>query len=446
MLIILKVPTVLGTVLTKKLFLGFLSSVFILGSISHSVASEVPLTLNQALKRTLDFNPSLKIYDVKTQVLQGHLATARLNPSYQLGLDLDNVVGSGDFNGLSRSELTISLSSVIELGDKPASRTQVVESRQSFLHVQKQAESLALLGLTTRRYIDVLSAQALLELAEEKLTLAKSAYILVTKRVKAGATPDLEAKRAHTAIVRAELSYSAELQKLVFAKVALANSWGATEVNFDFVEGSLYQFSQDVSFESLYAKVKSNPMILLLAAEQRVKASEYRLAQVRSKLDIDWQIGFRRFEESSDVALVAGLSIPLYKDNRQVGLIQSAKAEVEQIKMQKELALLPLYLQLYSAYSHRQQALLTVKQFQEVVVPELKQVLDETQLAYQNGLYGYLEYITSRHELLSAKKTLIESAAAGLKYGLEIEQLIAEPLSVLDESENKMTGKINYEK
>ncbi|MEC7303762.1 MAG: TolC family protein, partial [Pseudomonadota bacterium] len=35
----------------------------------------------------------------------------------------------------------------------------------------------------------------------------------------------------------------------------------------------------------------------------------------------------------------------------------------------------------------------------------------ETQAAYQRGRYGYLDYVSARQELLSARRTQIEAAA-----------------------------------
>ena len=87
-----------------------------------------------------------------------------------------------------------------------------------------------------------------------------------------------------------------------------------------------------------------------------------------------------------------------------------------------------MHTQLFRAFSNRQQAIISAQKLQNEIVPALEEALSETQQAYERGRYSYLEYVSARHELLIARQTLIESAAAALTYGADIEQLTAEPL------------------
>ena len=88
-----------------------------------------------------------------------------------------------------------------------------------------------------------------------------------------------------------------------------------------------------------------------------------------------------------------------------------------------------MHTQLFRAFSNRQQAIVSAQKLQSEIVPALEDALNETQEAYERGRYSYLDYVSARQELLRARQTLIESAAAALTYGADIEQLTAEPLS-----------------
>ena len=79
---------------------------------------------------------------------------------------------------------------------------------------------------------------------------------------------------------------------------------------------------------------------------------------------------------------------------------------------------------------------LEVEALRTAIIPALEQALVETQAAYQRGHYGYLDYVSARQELLSARRTQIEAAAAALTYGAEIEQLTAEPLALTQYGED----------
>jgi len=110
------------------------------------------VTLESALKRTLSNNPDLLVFDFKSASLEGEAKTAKLRPQMAVGIEVENVLGTGDVSGIRDTELTLTLSSVIELGDKVNSRMNVVSTKQAQLRAQQRIRSLDILGETTRRY------------------------------------------------------------------------------------------------------------------------------------------------------------------------------------------------------------------------------------------------------------------------------------------------------
>ena len=387
------------------------------------------LTLSTALKRSLEKNPSLSVFSLRDIGLQGQLETAKLNPAYELGVENENFLGTGDFKTIDSAELTVSLSSSIEMGGKREARTGFYSQSRYRLEAQRQVESLALLGEVTRRYIDVLAAQARVVLASEAAELAMMTLRVVKNRAKAGSTPEAEVKRAQAASAQSQLTLLSEQQQLSYLKVALAAFWGDTSPGFTEVSGDLFSFGQDVEFPILYEKVEQNPAIQVFAAEERLRDSEVRLAKTESRSDFNWSVGVRRLQESSDSAIVAGFSLPLFSAKRNSGAISAALASRDEVFIQKEVALLRIHTRLFRAFSNRKQAIISALQLQNEIVPALEEALKQTQQAYERGRYSYLEYVTARQELLSARLTLIESAAAALTFGAEIEQLTAEPLA-----------------
>ena len=425
----------------KLVFIGL-----ILGgqlSLAQAEVTNNTLTLNTALKRALEQNPSLKVFDFRNTALSGQLETANLKPAYELGFEAENFSGSDELNGFDGVELTVSLSSVLEMGDKRAARRGIVSSGRSVLDAQRQVESLELLGEVTRRYVDVLALQEQVSLAKEANDLADETLNIVKKRANAGATPDAEVKRAQAAAAQARLTLLSSQQQLDYLKVSLAALWGDTSPNFARVEGDLYHFGTDVEFNTLFAKMEKNPAIQIFAAEERLRDAEVRVAKTQSKADVSWSVGVRRFQANDDSALVAGFSMPLFSSNRSSGAVSTALAQRNEITVQKEVALLSMHTQLFRAFHNRRQAILAAKELQSTIIPALSDALKETQTAYQRGRYGYLEYVSARQELLNARRTLIESASSALTYGAEIEQLTAEPLSITQYGDStKFSGSV----
>lgn len=387
-----------------------------------------PLTLSLAIERTLKDNPSLKVFKFRQNALEGQLQTQGLSPAYEVGFEMENFAGTGDIGVFDSTEFTLSLSSILELGDKREARAGVISNRSSQIAAMRKIEALNLLSEVTRRYIDILAAQERLSLAQEATLLAENTLVEVEKRSKAGVAPEAEIKRALAAVGNARLVTSSEQQQFDYSKVALAMMWKETTPSFTQVEGDLYQFSADIELTTLLAKVKQNPEILIYATEKRLREAQLRLARTESSADIKWSVGIKQIQDVNDTALTAGFSMPLFAPKRNTGAIISAQAARDEIIVKREVTMLALHNQLYRAYANRKQAIFIAKNLKESIIPTLTEALDETQIAYQRGRYSYLDYLTARQELLFARRAMIESASAALRYGTEIEQLIAEPL------------------
>ena len=76
----------------------------------------------------------------------------------------------------------------------------------------------------------------------------------------------------------------------------------------------------------------------------------------------------------------------------------------------------------------RNNALLNVQTLQNSIIPPLVQALELVEQAYINGRFSYLEWVSTRQELLNAKQALIQSAKQAHQRGADIESLTAQPL------------------
>ncbi|KGJ89455.1 TolC family protein [Thalassotalea sp. ND16A] len=404
--------------------------------IAQDNSSTDELTLSAAIKRTLQQNPALQVFKFRQAALAGQQQTQNLTPGYELGFEIENFAGTGDLGALDSSEFTVSISSIIEIGDKRAARVGVVQNRSLLLAAERKIQALTLLAQVTRRYIDVLAAQERVALAKEASQLAEDTLAEVEKRAKAGNSPKAEVKRAMAALGNTRLTLSAEQQRFEYSKVALTLLWNETTPTFAQVDGNLFHFSEDVAFTTLFAKAKQNPAVLAFATEQRLKDAELRLARSNSATDIQWSVGIKQMQEVDDTALTASFSVPLFAQKNNTGAIITAQAARDEVVARKAASLVKLHRQLYRAFANRKQAIFTVNSLKDSIIPTLTDALAETQLAYQQGLYSYLDYLTVRQELLFARRAMIDSAAAALQFGTDIEELIAEPLPASQHSSN----------
>ncbi|CAM5224766.1 hypothetical protein [Alishewanella longhuensis] len=118
----------------------------IIGSKSYATESLPPLTLERAAQRLVQQHPQLQVLDWRLKAATEQLQVAALNPGYELALGAENLLGTGELSGVKSLELSVALSSVLELGNKRQTRTATASAEQALLLAQRQANSLRELG------------------------------------------------------------------------------------------------------------------------------------------------------------------------------------------------------------------------------------------------------------------------------------------------------------
>lgn len=413
---------------STRVVVGYLFAAILAVPAHADEPQSTTMTLRSAVQFALSENPELQVYRFRELGLQGLAKTANLRPEFELSAEAENLGGTDEYDGVDSAEYTLALSSVIELGGKREARVAAVHAQRQLFDGERQALALDLMGEVTRRYVDVVAAQARLDLAVNARTLAAEVVESVERRTQAGAAPEAELLRAHAQMAQAQLQVKASQNQLHASRLSLSVLWGDVEPDFVRVDGSLGNLGSIGDFEALFQRAVQNPAITIFASEERLREAEFQLAQTQSRTDIGWSVGIRQFQDTNDTALVAGLSIPLNTSGRNAGALQSARAARDEVSVRRESATLALRARLFEAYQQRRLGIETANSLREDVIPALTRALQQTQAAYESGRYGYQEWVAARQELLSAEYALIDAAAASLQSGATIEQLTSEPL------------------
>ena len=408
---------------------GFALLLVFASAFSTAAQTSESLNLNQALRLTLDNNPQLYQFKFTEAILKAQRKTSSLAPSLELGTELENVAGSGQTQGIDAAESTVALSSVIELGNKRQARISLADSRLDRYTWERQAVTLDVLGKLTTMFVEALLTQANVDLARESLALSQSLLKTVKSKAAKGATSEAEVMRARASLVRAEIRLASQLNQFERQKVMLAQFWGVAEPAFETLEGDLFEYERAESFDRLYERVASSPSMQVFASDTRVKESGVALARARGRSDLNWQVGVRRFEESSDTAFVVGFSIPLFAGKRNQGELDAALAERDSALSTRKFALIRLRGELFQAYSLRNQSIEAVQKIKDTAIPALTSALKLTRRAYENGRYRYVELVAAQEELLVTKQALIDTASTALISQALIEKLTGQALN-----------------
>lgn len=404
-------------------------SAIALGIFSVRTQAENSLTLQDAIKSTLQHNPQLAGYEFRTQALAGEQQTAALKPQLKLSTHLENIAGSGELKGVDGGELTLSLSSVIELGGQRDARLGLVTARQQQLASTQRVLTLDLLTQVTQQFIAIAAAQEQLKLLQQSQQLAQENVTSLAKQVQVGRTPEAELLRAKASLARAKIDVQKTQQQLNGERVKLSAFWTDAKATFTKVDADLFSLPPLVPLPTLIGKLDANPDLAVLGDEVHLRAAELQQAQAERKATIEWSAGVRRLQVSDDSALVLGVSMPLGSANRAAGAITTASANQAGAEQEQSATRIKLHAQLISLHGAYEQALAEVNSLRSDVLPLLKQALRATADGFSQGRYSYLELNLAQRELLNEQLALIDSAARAHLLSADIERLTGAALN-----------------
>lgn len=401
-------------------------------------AQQSPSSKTATKVKTVDFanvveqllanNPSLKVFPLRKHRLEAGQQRSALRPAYQLGVSLDNFAGNKTYRDFSGAELSTSLSSVFELGGKRAARVAVGEQQLDVLVLQQQVKALDLLSTLSRRYIQQLANQQRLLLLKQEQQLAEQMLSEVKQRAEAGATADVEVKRAKANLIQSKIRLNEQRQTLHLGLLKLASMWGENNPNFQQVSGDLYHFDTLPKLTELNQMVQHSVWMQALEAEQELAEKQLNLAATDNQTNLNWSLAVKRFQDTDDYGLNAGFSLPLWSKKRNQANIIEARSKYHESLLLQQNSLFDLRSRLNQLYLLRKHGINRFRLLNEQLIPVLSDTLSEMQRGYQNGRFSYLELILSRQELIDSKAKMIDLAENILLYSSEIEQLTAQSL------------------
>lgn len=392
------------------------------------------LTLEQAIINVLERSPQLKAADYEAKAAAERIRTATQSPAYHGSIELENFAGSGIHSGSDALETTLSLSKVLEAGDKARLRGDLSHNKALLLRNEQDASRLDLLAETAKRFIEIVSEQQRLLNAGEVVELAQHTKQVVEKRITAGKSPAAELQRARITLSRAELKREQTKHELDNARLKLAILWGEmplseSQISFSHAEANLFKLEPLKPFETLAALLERNPDLVRYATEKRLAQSRSLLARSAGQSDIEISGGLRHFNATDDTALVLSLSVPFGSSSRAVSSIKEAEMMASRDPYVYQQQRLKLHATLYELHHQARQASSTVTALREAIIPQAEQALKDYEKAYSAGRYSFLELTEAQQLLLDLKLEALITASDYHRYLIEIDRLTGAGLS-----------------
>ena len=143
---------------------------FCLGAlVPVATAATTDLKLKEALQKTIKNNPELLEYDYKIRAAGALIEQAEFSANPRVSAEIENFAGSGRLEGISNSQLTVSFSQLIELGDKRQLRVKAATEKEKAQRAEFEYRQIEVLAETTQRFYDILKLQQVAHTSERQI-------------------------------------------------------------------------------------------------------------------------------------------------------------------------------------------------------------------------------------------------------------------------------------
>jgi len=382
------------------------------------------LTLEEVLSRTLQGNPQLAAAAEELRAAAAEQRLADRLPNPELSISLENVAGDGTYEGSDAAEWTVELSQPLELGGKRGLRREFAGIRRDLADSEQLRSRADVLANARRRYTEALAAQVQLALAKEQAELAGKSLLAAEERVKTGKSPAIDRMRLQGEFALAKLAVEQAERTVKTANLRLAASWHAGEPDFDQVAGELGRLPGLPAFNEIEAALHQAPEAISLRLATALQTVE--LAQVKAACipDPALTIGWRQFEESSENALIFGISLPLPLFNQGQDGVAAAGSRLGSVRAREQAVHRELLAQVHEAWQALADARAEAAVLGEQVVPGAAEGYAAAEFGYQAGKFGLVELLDAQRTLFETRQRQVAAQTAAHLAATELQRLL----------------------
>tara|TARA_R110002124_G_scaffold70077_1_gene187886 strand:+ start:8798 stop:10180 length:1383 start_codon:yes stop_codon:yes gene_type:complete len=401
--------------------------------------------LKTAITQTINMHPELRAFAMQTQIYSGYTQQAGIKSRPQVGLTIEDALGTGEHSGFKSAQSTLSISWLLD-EELVQRKVQTAKNYGSTVAIEREVKSLDLAAQTARLFVQVLVNKERLALAKFSLAQANKSLTAIDKRVNAGKSSIVDKLKAKAEVAKRELvvedlTHEVDASKYqLFAQWMQKDSSNANNQQHKKVDviGSLLSLplSDNVDFNVLFNKLAQTPSVSMFATEQRIAQSEIELARIETKPLWQFSAGLRRYETTDDFGLVAGISIPFGETNQNKGKIKALTASQNKLETDSLALVHKLSTQLYVLIEQLKHSHHVIRAVTDNIIPVLEQAFSEAEKAYWIGKYSYTDWMNTQQALLNAQSDLIAAYQNAHLNNIEIERLTGSSLANINQAAN----------
>ncbi len=385
-------------------------------------ASPGPLTLDQAITRTLAGRPGLLAIPHEERAARAlvHQAGRPANP--RLFSEWENFSGTGDLSGTGAMETTFGLTQEIPLGGKLRHREALARNECQATHLGGQHKRLTMQAMAVTRFVRAFFLQQACRLEEENLALVEKTTDAIARRVAAGEVLPLQKTKAEVELAASRAALERLRRDLEGARAQLVSMWGGAAADLGpLVMADAGTLPPIPDAEEAWQSVASHPAIAL--ADNSVDGARLGLRAARAEAAPDLEItaGWRRFRETGDRAALAGFALTLPLFDRQRGEIRAKQERLAAAELQARDARLEVREQILAALERLQGLRRGIDLHRETILPGAEENFTATERGYRLGELTLLDLFDAQRTLLAARRTTLDMQAEAWQIFAELE-------------------------
>lgn len=382
-----------------------------------------PLSKVEAIDRALATTPFLEAAGQTVAASDGNILQANVRPNPQIATEIENFTGTGPFTGLDRTEFTVTYSQTLERGNKRHLRTKVAREEKQVVLAEWHIRRLNIIQRVEKAYTNTLAAKARLSNFRKQTGIFTSISDAINVRVEAGRDSDLAAQNARIQLLSAQNKVAKAELSLEAAKLSLTSLWKEPSTSFVIDESQF--FTLPTAMAPLAENgLSDSPDLKIWQLRQDVTAASLGLEKAKSLQDPTFKVGLRYHQNSTDVAAIAGVTIPLAFHDTNQGNIRRAKAEVSRSRYEFLGVERQLNRQLMLRHKEQLSAFVQIRRL-ESSLKEAHKTKNLVMERLATGAVSYLEVFAAQSLAADIEEQRIAALESFHLAGVEINRLTA---------------------
>jgi len=382
------------------------------------------LTLDRAVRLASGSAPAAEAAQAGIDAARASRIVAGLRPNPSLETQIENIAGTGPYNGFEQTETTIGLNIPIELGGKRAARIAAADVRSSRAMLMAAITQADIRLQVTQFYVEAVAAQRRLATVQDQLRITRDAANAARVRVQAGRASPLEEQRANVMRVNAEVGVERAQRLAEVARHNLARRIGQP------LAGSLDETMLDRLPAAGHGPAQpagiARTMALAAAdADLAVADAGVRLARSQRVPDLTVGPGIRRLEATNDTAAVFSISVPIPFFNSGRAAVEESTAERHRAVAQRRMTALDVEQAIAEAEAEAANAATTARAANGPALSAAQEAARIARIGYREGKFGQLDLLDAERALAETRLAAIDALAAYQNARARLERLTA---------------------